>query len=138
MAHRIHMRAGALLLLLALLVSATLPRVFVVCVTDDDHVSLEAVFEGDPCETNFIFGARAESGWPTVACTDIPAVQLSALGEADPELVAGAILVAWTPLVVRSFAAIEPRSVLVARTPRESEPPEPSAIRALRTTRLLI
>lgn len=138
MAQRIHMRAGALLLMLALLVSATLPRVFVVCVTDDDHVSLEAVFEGDPCETNFIFGARAESGWPTVACTDIPAVQLSALGEADPELVAGASLVAWMPPVSHALAAIGPRPGLVTRATRASEPPEPSAIRALRTTRLLI
>ncbi len=70
-------------LLLVLLFSTAVPRAFVVCVSNDDHVSLEATFEGDPCETIFIFGADAETGWPAATCTDIPAIQLSALTNTD-------------------------------------------------------
>jgi hypothetical protein len=74
-------------LLVALVFSTTLPRAFVVCVSEDDHVSLEALFEGDPCETNFIFGAGREASWPTASCTDIPAIQLSTLADASPSIV---------------------------------------------------
>lgn len=138
MKNRTHTRGRALLLLMALLVSAALPRVFVVCVSDDDHVSLEAVFEGDPCETKFIFGARAESGWPAVACTDIPAVQLSALGELTPKRVPGAIVVAWLPMPPHRMErrASEPASPV--RAIADAAPPRSSAARALRTVVLLI
>lgn len=131
-------RAGALLMLSILLVAATLPRVFVICVTDDHHVSLEPIFEGDPCETEFIFGVRADASWPTVACTDMPAVQLSALGEASPEIVPGPLVLAWAPPPVHGVAMRTPGFARAAHAAAEAAPPERSASRALRSTVLLI
>jgi hypothetical protein len=77
-------RWQAWLLLLALVASAAVPRTFVVCVSRDDHCSLEADFEAEPCEADFIFGAGNDASWPPADCTDIPAVQLSARTDAPP------------------------------------------------------
>ena len=71
-------RWNAFSLLGALLCSTALPRAFIVCVSEGDHVSLEAAFEADPCETNFVFGARSDASGPAETCTDIPATQISA------------------------------------------------------------
>lgn len=132
MSSRPKARWRSLLLLAAILFSTTLPRAFVVCVTDDDHVSLEAVFEGEPCETKFIFGARAETGWPKAACTDIPAVQLSMLADAAPLIEAP---VAIVPVVFATAVAPAPRP----RAVHDPRPPRPlREYRALRTTVLRI
>lgn len=128
MSSRPKARWRSLLLLVAILFSTTLPRAFVVCVTEDDHVSLEAVFEGDPCETKFIFGARAESGWPKAACTDIPAVQLSMLADAAPSVDAPPAIV---PVVFAAAPVPSPRP----RAGHDPLPPRPlREHRALRTT----
>ncbi|MBK7949849.1 MAG: hypothetical protein IPK00_14130 [Deltaproteobacteria bacterium] len=128
MSSRPKARWRSLLLLAAILFSTTLPRAFVVCVTEDDHVSLEAVFEGDPCETKFIFGARAETGWPKAACTDIPAVQLSMLADAAPSIDAAPVIV---PVVFATAAASTPRP----RAFHDPLPPRPlREFQALRTT----
>lgn len=122
-------RWRSLLLLATILLSTTLPRAFVVCVTEDDHVSLEAVFEGDPCETKFIFGARAEAGWPKAACTDIPAVQLSMIADAAPSVVAPPVIV---PGVF--VAMLAPSSRPRPRATQEPFPPRPlREYQALRT-----
>lgn len=132
MSSRPQMRWQSLLLLVAILFSTTLPRAFVVCVTEDDHVSLEAVFEGDPCETNFIFGAHAETGWPKAACVDIPAVQLSMLADAAPSL-------DLPPAVVPMLAAAQQPPIPPRRAVRATAPPPPLLEhRALRTTVLRI
>lgn len=128
-------RLHAWLLLAALLFSTTLPRAFVVCVSADDHVSLEAAFEGDPCELQFIFGARNDASAPAPSCTDIPAIQLSALHGAEPSIVVARPPVpepfALLPVAFRSGRS-DPGDGAVshATTP---VPPLP-ALRALRTT----
>lgn len=132
MSSRPKARWQSLLLLVAIVFSTTLPRAFVVCVTEDDHVSLEAVFEGDPCETNFIFGARAETGWPKAACVDIPAVQLSLLADAAPSL-------DLPPAVVPTLAATPIPASPPRRAVRATAPTPPLLEhRALRTTILRI
>ncbi|MFO0691147.1 MAG: hypothetical protein U0900_20785 [Myxococcota bacterium] len=120
-------RWRSLLLLAAILFSTTLPRSFVVCVTEDDHVSLEAVFEGDPCETNFIFGARAEAGWPKASCVDIPAVQLSLLADAAPSVEAP------TTIVPVAFAVGAEPDPIPRRVEGPLPPRPPRELRALRT-----
>lgn len=128
-------RLHAWLLLAALLFSTTLPRAFVVCVSADDHVSLEAVFEGDPCETQFIFGAHGDASVPAPSCTDIPAIQLSALSGEEPTLVAA------RPPAPTAFAVlpIDPLVRRVARHDARALPiagfaPPRLALRSLRTT----
>ena len=76
-------RWSAFALLIALLCSTALPRAFVVCVSEGNHVSLEAVFEANPCETNFVFGARSNASGPVEHCTDIPTTQISAEPPSD-------------------------------------------------------
>jgi len=129
-------------LLLVLLFSTAVPRAFVVCVSNDDHVSLEAAFEGDPCETIFIFGADAETGWPAATCTDIPAIQLSALTNADDmrSLIAPPDL--RSPIVAASDFASNFDTCLDAGRPAsrrlESSRPPRLDLLALRTTVLRI
>jgi len=132
MSRRTTARLQALPLLFALLLSFALPRAFVVCVAADDHVSLEAFFEAEPCETDFIFGAGADVGWPTPTCTDIPSVQLSAKhDETSP---------AWARQALDSAAiappalAPAPSIALLARAVSTTGPPPPLERQGLRTT----
>lgn len=121
-------RWQVLLLLMALVASAAVPRTFVVCVSQDDHFSLEADFEAEPCEATFILGAGADASWPPADCTDIPAIQLSARTDAPAaDVVAPPIDLAPPPVAID----------LAFRHPtdgRAAVQPAKSADRALRTT----
>ena len=121
-------RRQAWLLLIALVASAAVPRTFVVCVSRDDHCSLEADFEAEPCEADFIFGAGTDASWPPADCTDIPAIQLSARTDAPPAPIAIA------PVAILTLPSAPPAPLRHPTDGRPGVQPAETAHRALRTT----
>lgn len=108
------------LLLLALVSLVAIPRVFVVCVSEGDHVAIEAGFETVPCEASLEFPGWPGSGSPADSCIDTPAIQLSARTDVSnivitvPDLLP---LVAWE--VPRSIRPVSRQSNAPSRPPTE-------------------
>ncbi len=124
-------RLRALLFLLALVSLVVIPRAFVVCVSEGNHVAIEAGFETVPCEATLEFADWPDSGSPADSCIDTPAIQLSARTDSSNPVIAVPDflpLVAWeVPRPIRSVS-------------RRSDAPRrpPAALRALRTIVLRI
>lgn len=116
------------LLLIAFICSAAVPRVFVVCMSENDHFALEADFEAEPCEANFIFGAGDGVSWPLATCTDIPAIQLSARTDDSRTLVVVA------PLATSSAPSARTTPIRHLTDWRDGPRPARMAHLALRTT----
>ena len=81
-------RVRASLLLLALVSLIAIPRTFVVCVSEGDHVAIEAGFETDPCEASLEIAGWPGSGSPADSCVDTPAIPLSARTDSSNPVIA--------------------------------------------------
>lgn len=63
----------SVLMLIAMLTVATLPRLLVLCVSEDNHVQVESWVETVPCAPVLIDVTRPAEQVPYESCTDYPA-----------------------------------------------------------------
>ncbi len=124
-------RLRASLSLLALVSLIAIPRAFVVCVSEGDHVAIEAEFETVPCEASLEFAGWPDSGSPADSCIDTPAIQLSARTD-------GSNTVIPVPNFLPLVAWEVPRPIRLVSRRSDAPRRQPAALRALQTIVLRI
>lgn len=123
-----------LLLLLSAFAIAALPRAFVLCVSQDDHVRVEAGLELVPCQPVLSSSTDPAAEVPGETCTDFPAIGRVARLAEGGEIAAlelAFIAVDWVANALIPAPSRLPR-------PRSAEPIPYATLASIRTTVLLI
>lgn len=125
-------RARLLLVLMATLSVSAAPRLFVVCVSEDNHVQVESRFEALPCEPVLIDDSRPADRVPYETCTDFPATTQLARVSYEVDSPVAAMTIPILPLAVHVLPA--KRLIL----PRHSEWIPSKSLATIRSTVLRI